>query len=91
MTTLIKPAKDLTLFQNAVVWDHFTDTGMDSITYIPDPLDNQKMTKVVKSHACYNLQSAKLLVESQLSKYDKYNYTNNKAAHTYCLHCCQQC
>ncbi len=52
MTTLCKPAEDLTLFPNAV-WDHLMVTGMDSIAYIPDPLDNQTITNVVKSDAVY--------------------------------------
>ena len=84
MTTPFKPADDLTSFQNAV-WDHLTDTGMDTIAYLPDPTDETKMSNVVKSHARYTVQSAQLLVENQLVSYDKYDKTNDKAARAYLL------
>ena len=41
------------------------------------------MTNVVKSHARYRVQSAQHLIEKQLEVYDKYNKTNDKAAHTH--------
>ena len=84
MTTLFKPADDLISFQNSV-WNHLVDTGMDSIAYIPDPTDAEKMTNVVKSHARYTVQSAQQLIEKQLELYDKYDKTNDKAARTYLL------
>ncbi|KAI2491647.1 hypothetical protein MHU86_22930 [Fragilaria crotonensis] len=84
MTTLFKPADDLISFQNSV-WNHLVDTGMDSIAYIPDPTDTEKMTNVVKSHARYTVQSAQQLIEKQLELYDKYDKTNDKAARTYLL------
>ena len=84
MTTPFEPANDLTSFQNAV-WDHLTDTGMDTIAYLPDPTDETKMSNVVKSHARYTVQSAQLLVENQLVSYDKYDKTNDKAARAYLL------
>ena len=84
MTTLFNPADDLISFQNAV-WDHLTDTGMDTIAYLPDPTDETMMSNVVKSHARYTVQSAQLLVKKQLVKYDKYDKTNDKAARTYLL------
>ena len=59
-----KPSDDLISFQN-VVWEHLKDTGMDSIAYLRDPTDNTKMTNVVKAHARYTVQSAKLLAEVQ--------------------------
>ena len=82
--TPFKAANDLISFQN-VVWDHLKDTGMDSIAYLKDPTDETKMTNVVKSHARYTVQSAKLLAEAQVPLYDKYDRTNDMAARTYLL------
>ena len=79
-----KPTNDLIAFQNSV-WNHLTDTGMDSIAYLKDPLDATKMTNVVKAHARYTVQSAKALIEDQVPKYDKYDRTNDKAARTFLL------
>ena len=46
MSTPFKPADDLTSFQNSV-WDHLTDTGVDSIVaYLPDPTDETKINKI---------------------------------------------
>ena len=84
MTVQFKPTDDLTDFQNAV-WEHLTDTGMDSIAYLPDPTDGTKMTDVVNSHSRYTVQSAQTLVKAQLVKYDPYDKTNDKAARTYLL------
>lgn len=84
MIVQFKPTDDLVSFQNAV-WDHLTDTGMDSIAYLPDPTDHTKMTNVVKSHSRYTVQSAQNLVKPQLVKYDKYDKTNDRAARTYLL------
>ncbi|KAI2509805.1 hypothetical protein MHU86_4658 [Fragilaria crotonensis] len=71
-----KPSDDLISFQN-VVWDHLKDTGMDSIAYLRDPTDDAKMTNVIKAHARYTVQSAKLLAEAQVQRYDKYDRTND--------------
>ncbi|KAI2489014.1 hypothetical protein MHU86_25584 [Fragilaria crotonensis] len=79
-----KPSDDLISFQN-VVWDHLKDTGMDSIAYLRDPTGDAKMTNVIKAHARYTVQSAKLLAEAQVQRYDKYDRTNDMAARTYCL------
>ena len=86
MVTLFNLSDDLILFQNSV-WDHLTDTGMDSIAYLPDPTDEGKMTNVVnKSHAPrYTVQSAQALIQKQLAMYDKYDKTNDKAARAYLL------
>jgi len=79
-----KPSDDLISFQN-VVWDHLKDTGMDSIAYLRVPTDDAKMTNVIKAHARYTVQSAKLLAEAQVQRYDKYDRTNDMAARTYLL------
>ena len=79
-----KPSDDSISFQN-VIWEHLKDTGMDSIAYLRDPTDNAKMTNVIKAHARYTVQSAKLLAEAQVQLYDKYDRTNDMADRTYLL------
>ncbi len=37
---------------------------MDSIAYLRDPTDNSKMKSVIKAHARYTVQLAKLLAET---------------------------
>ena len=58
---------------------------MDSIAYLPDPTDKTKVSDVVKSHSRYTVQSAKTLIQGQVELYDKYDKTNDKAAHNYLL------
>ena len=58
---------------------------MDSIAYLKDPTDGTKMTNVIKAHARYTVQLAKLLAETQAQLYNKYDRTNNMAARTYLL------
>jgi hypothetical protein len=82
--TSFKPSDDLISLQN-VVWEHFKDTGVDSIAYLKDPTDSTKMTNVIKAHARYTVQLAKLLAETQTQLYNKYDRTNNTAAITYLL------
>ena len=84
MTTPFSPTSNLVDFQNAV-WDHFVDCGMDSITYLPDPENDQLMTNVVKSHSRYTIQTAKALSAVQLPLYDKYDRNNDRAAIKYVL------
>jgi hypothetical protein len=78
------PSSDLAVFQTAV-WNHLVDTGMDTIAYLQDPEDSTKMTDVVKSHARYTVDNAKLLSTVQVAKYDKYDRTNDVAAKAYLL------
>ena len=82
MSIPFKPANDLIAFQNSV-WDHLVDTGMDTIAYLPDPTDKNKVSNVVKSHSRYTVQSAQTLIRDQVELYDKYDKTNDKAARTY--------
>ena len=84
MTTLFNSADDFISFQNSV-WNHLTNTGMDSIAYLPDPTDETKMSNVVKSHARYTVQSAQLLIKKELVRYDTYDKMNDKAARAYLL------
>ena len=46
---------DLQLFQQDVL-DHLEDTGMNTISYLPDPGDAQKMICVITDHGRFNLK-----------------------------------
>ena len=84
LSTQFTPSSDLAVFQTAI-WNHLVDTGMDTIAYLQDPEDSTKMTNVVKSHARYTVDTAKLLSTVQVAKYDKYDRTNDVAAKAYLL------
>jgi hypothetical protein len=75
---------DLSVFQNSV-WKHLRNSGMDTISYLPDPEDPTKMTSVVTNHARFTLRTAKKLGAIQLTKYDPYDSTNDEAARTFLL------
>ena len=76
-----KPGNDLVFFQN-LIWKHLKDTGMETIAYLPDPEDKNKMSNVVTAHSRYTVQSAQALIKDQLVKYDK---SNDTAAITYLM------
>ena len=78
------PKSDLAVFQNAI-WKHLRNTGMDTISYLPDPEDPTKMVSVVTNHARFTLLTAKKLGAAQVVKYDSYDATNDDAARTFLL------
>jgi len=75
---------DLVTFQHKV-WNHLVDTGMDSIAYIPDPVDSSLMVNVVEDHGRFTLESVTKQVQSQLTKYDMYDKTNDAEATDFLL------
>ena len=75
---------DLSVFQNSV-WKHLRNSGMDTMSYLPDPEDPTKMTSVVTNHARFTLRTAKKLGAIQLTKYDPYDSTNDEATRTFLL------
>ena len=85
MTIPFKPANDLITSQNSV-WDHLVDTGMDTIASLPDPTDKNKVSKVVKLHSSYTIQSTQALIkDEQVELYDNYDKTDDNATRTYLL------
>ena len=69
----------------ADVMARLKDTGLDTITYLPDPVDNNKMISVVNTSARFSVESATKLVQEQLKKYDEYDLENDKAAVSFLL------
>ena len=63
------------------VLDHLEKYGLDSIAYLPDPIDNAKMVCVITDHAQFTLKEAKSLENTnQKDKYDMYDKSNIKDA-----------
>ena len=74
-------SSDLETFCTSV-WEHLEECGMDSITYLPDPANNNKMTSVVTNHGRFNqnytLTESKKLKTEAWDEYDKSNDLNAK-------------
>lgn len=75
---------DLMVFQTSI-WDHLVDTGMETIAYIPDPVNTTSMVNVVKNHARFTTKSAAQMILIQVTQYDKYDKTNDRTARLYLL------
>ena len=65
-----KPSDNITIFSR-VVWKHFINTGMDSITYLQDPENGGNMLSVVTQPDCHKLKRARTLLAVQAPKYNK--------------------
>ena len=70
---------DLTPFQDTVM-EHLKDTGMDSISYLPDPKDTTKMISVITSHSRFTITSVRDHRQTFKPLYDEYDLMNDKAA-----------
>jgi len=79
-----KQSDDFVIFKDKL-WDHFRDTGMDTIAYLPDPADNSTMINIVKWHARFTTKTAQASITNQLQQYDSYDRLNDTAATTYLL------
>lgn len=67
------------------VWRHLVNHGLDTITYVPDPVDNNIMVNCVKEHGRFSVDSIKRLVKGQLTMYDKYDRANDREATQFLL------
>jgi hypothetical protein len=70
---------DVTSFQDAVM-DHLIDTGMDSISYLPDPKHATKMISVITSHSCFTISSIRTHSGMLEPLFDDYDRMDDKAA-----------
>ena len=75
---------DYQVFKFAVR-DHLVNCGMDTIAYLPDPSDGNKMVSIIKEDSKYTPESAKRLALVQVKLYDKHDTQNNKTANTFLL------
>ena len=65
------------------VWTHLKDTGLDTISYLPDMRND--MSCVIYDHSRYTLESVREASKLQVTKYDKYDTSNNTAAVAFLL------
>jgi hypothetical protein len=75
---------DLTSFQDAVM-DHLINTGMDSISYLPDPKDATKMISIITSHSHFTISSLRTHSRKLKPLFDDYDHKNDKAAKHFLL------
>ncbi len=84
MTTKYARKDDLVDFQTRI-WDHLSDTGMDTIAFLPDPGDPSRMMNVVKEHSRFTLATAKELSNEQAKLYDTFDTANDASARKFLL------
>jgi hypothetical protein len=65
--------------------DHLIDTGMDSISYLPDPKDATKMISIITSHSHFTISSVRTHSGTLEPLFDDYDRMNNKAANCFLL------
>jgi hypothetical protein len=75
---------DLTNFEYSA-WRHLVNMGMDSITYVPDPIDNTTMVSCVTAHGRFTVASVKRLIGPQVLLYDSFDKSNDREASEYLL------
>jgi len=84
LETPFKQTDDLPVFLEKIK-SHFIDHGLDTITYVPDPLSPQNMISCIE---CHSRLSAKTFVTStaaQLQLYDTYDTANDADATKFLL------
>jgi hypothetical protein len=67
---------DLKRFETNV-WSHLRDTGLDTISYLPDAVDTTQVSSVVTKYTRFSVYSATKQVQLIVTKYDQYNKANN--------------
>lgn len=75
---------DLLTFQKKLM-NHLEEYGLDTITYIPSPVDATEMISVIDNHARFTAKEAKAAENLQWTKYDEYDHGNIRDAKKYLL------
>ena len=63
-------------FQRGFI-DHLKIMGMDTITYLPDPADNDQMVNVITDHTLFTQVYDRSAAPIQYAKYDAYDRSND--------------
>ena len=71
---------DLYKFQRRLI-DHLKIMGMDTITYLPVPADNDQMVNVIMDHTWFAQAYVRSAAPIQYAKYDTYARSSDRAAH----------
>jgi hypothetical protein len=51
--------------------------ALDSISYLPHPMDSNRVLSVITDHACYTLDEARVLADEFKAKWDTFDKINN--------------
>ena len=81
LSNKFKATDDVLQFQQHV-WKHLCGHGLDTITYLQDPNDSDKVITVVKQHARFSadMKVTKLAAKSFAEKFDEFDRSNDEAA-----------
>ena len=63
-----------------LVFDCLANTGMDSVFYLPDPLEPSNMVSVIKNFACFTKEYMEKETTTLMTKWDEYDHQNDQAA-----------
>jgi hypothetical protein len=77
--TKFTSSDDVTLFAEKT-WRHFEDTGLDTISYLPDIQDPLTMSSVIVDHARFPLDIVVNESKIAFAKFDSYDRSNDQAA-----------
>ena len=77
-----KSSDDLEVFQEKLQ-RHFEDCGLDTITYVTDPLDKSTTISILRYHSRLTLSMVQGAMAQQSQLYDEYDTTNDAEAITY--------
>ena len=80
-------ANDDVLQLQVSVWKHLTSHGLDTISYLRDPIDSSKVLDVIRNHARFssNLKNAKVLSTIFSERFDEQDQSNDSAAKAFLL------
>ena len=84
LTSKFSRSSDLSTFEDSV-WQHLCKTGMDTIAYVPDPINPSVMVNVVEEHGRFSVDTVNSQVAPQLLLYDVYDKNNDEAAQFFLL------
>lgn len=76
LDTLFKRNGDLNNFQHHI-WTRAVDCGLDSVTYVADPIDPDRMSCIIHEHTRFSLERVEAAMATQVKEYDSYDRMND--------------
>ena len=86
LSTKFKQGSSVLDFQK-LVWDHLEKHGLDTIAYLQDPQDPDKVLSAVTDHPKYraNASKFKTLAQSYQAKFDMFDSANDQVAREFLM------
>ena len=77
---------DLAQFQKSV-WNHLAQHGLDTISYLQDPFDDDRVVNVVENHARFNKNATAIqeACETMSNNFDRWDKDNDACAKQFLL------